>query len=481
MRTFSIPSTTLQTHKLEILVQEADLQEARDSGTLQSFLLPGLETPNSVSRVSTVRYPVHKTVVYSKGFADLPILANLEQEVVSGGRKAVVAGVADWSWDDLHHPTESTGIISPINLNEAEEAVKVFRESLENSIKYEHAWLNSGLPQVSAWLVEGTEGSSTVLKASVRRIIEVVTDSAEEAILAEELERSRQQEAAVIPLAIRNNLTNFLTGWAETAHGELRLGLDVAFNSRNWRKLAWWKLFWRIDDITSISMDVLQRSWVPESEKALIHIAGRVEQAGLGTYNASPYAATGSSRDPSSRQIGTSPPAPSISDLISEESSPLLDREPHPASFSCGTFSIGESRAELARTSIPALQASAQGLLIHSVSSTALAASLSALLYVSVSTTSLYEAGAVAAVGFVYSIRRLQVGWEKARKEWQEKVREEGRLALKRQEDEWKAVVAREKPRSDQELEQDREDKEARRFARDAVTTVREVLEEMER
>jgi hypothetical protein len=36
-------------------------------------------------------------------------------------------------------------------------------------------------------------------------------------------------------------------------------------------------------------------------------------------------------------------------------------------------------------------------------------------MYVSISTTSIYEAGAIAAFGFVYSMRRLQKKWETAR------------------------------------------------------------------
>ena len=43
----------------------------------------------------------------------------------------------------------------------------------------------------------------------------------------------------------------------------------------------------------------------------------------------------------------------------------------------------------------------------------------------------LYEAGAVAAFGLVWSLRRMQKKWETARKFWEGEVREEGRKAVR--------------------------------------------------
>ncbi len=42
-----------------------------------------------------------------------------------------------------------------------------------------------------------------------------------------------------------------------------------------------------------------------------------------------------------------------------------------------------------------------------------------------------YEAGAIAGLGVIRSLRRLQKKWETAREYWQSEVREEGRKALR--------------------------------------------------
>ncbi|KAL8684779.1 MAG: hypothetical protein Q9218_008140, partial [Villophora microphyllina] len=88
------------------------------------------------------------------------------------------------------------------------------------------------------------------------------------------------------------------------------------------------------------------------------------------------------------------------------------------------------------------LQLHAQRLLLSSLSLTALTSTLSVLVYVSTITTSLFEAGAIAALGAVVSARRLQSRWEKKTSEWQAKLREEGRVVLRDVEGGWRDAVA---------------------------------------
>ena len=52
-------------------------------------------------------------------------------------------------------------------------------------------------------------------------------------------------------------------------------------------------------------------------------------------------------------------------------------------------------------------------------------------MYFSSITTTLYEAGGVAALGIVWSLRRMQGKWETARKFWEGEVREEGRKCVR--------------------------------------------------
>jgi hypothetical protein len=52
-------------------------------------------------------------------------------------------------------------------------------------------------------------------------------------------------------------------------------------------------------------------------------------------------------------------------------------------------------------------------------------------MYISSVSTGLYECGAVAALGIVWSLRRMQGKWETARTFWEGEVREEGRKAVR--------------------------------------------------
>ncbi|KAL9612715.1 MAG: hypothetical protein Q9167_002706 [Letrouitia subvulpina] len=480
IRAYSIPSLTLQTHKLEILIQGAARQKDDNVVTVQDLLVPSLETSGSSrGRFSTVTYPVHKTILYSDSLDNLTALAPLTIDPIPDDQtRKMIRGAIDGSWEGLNHGHVARSIITPINSDRAEKAIESIRESLGNSFEYEHAWLDSGLPEISKWLLEGTETSQTVLKPSVRRIIRNIMSSADAAILAEEDEWSKRKSTVVIPVSIRDFLNGMITEWAEKAHTELRGGLAVAFNSRNWHKLAWWKLFWRADDVAYVASDVLQRSWLPESEKAIIYIAGRIEQASWeGRLKISQQSSSVHDKprlDPSARQIGTFPPPPSLSDLIPQV--PVPEQHDHPAAFIVGSSTISQARIFLADSTVPSLRLLSQQLVIHSLSTTILTSSLSTLLYISIISTSLFEAGSIAAVGLVYSLRRLQKRWETARSEWQERIVEEGRLALKQQEDEWRAVIED----GGSPIEIDEQEVEVRAKAKRAIQRVRDALTNME-
>lgn len=478
---YSIPSQTLQTHKLEILIQAAARQKDDNVITYQDLLVPSLETSGSSSgRFSTVTYPVHKTILYLDGLDNLTALAPLiVNPIPSDQTRTMIIGAIDGSWEGLNRGHGVGSIINLISLNRAAKAIDSFRDSLGNSFKYEHAWLDSCLPDISKWLLEGTEALPAVLKPSVRRIIWTIAANANAAINIEEDEWSKRKTAVVIPVSIRDFLNGLITEWAEKAHAELRGGLDVAFNTPNWRKLAWWKLFWRADDVAYVAFDVLQRSWLPECEKAIIYIAGRIEQASLeGHLKISQQSSSvydGPRFDPSTRQIGTFPPPPALSDIIPQV--PVPEQHDHPAAFVIGTSTISQARVYLADSTVPPLRLLSQQLVIHSLLTTILTSSLSALLYVSITSTSLFEAGSIAAIGLVYSLRRLQKRWETARREWQDRIAEEGRLALKQQEDEWRAVIED----GGSPVKIDEQEVEIRAKAKKAIERVRDALTNMER
>ena len=444
------------------------------------YLVPGLEMTNSsAARYSVVRYPVHKAIVFGDGFTN----PSAYSAITAAGKPEceMLKGAINTRWiDTLEH--ESNAMVVPVNIDHAEAAITTFRESLDNSVSYEHTWFSSGLPNLSAWLLHGLDTQPDSIKPSIPNLVSSLLSATELRILVSETEHLQKLASTAISPPIRTELSRLITSWSEKAHTELRDQLSLAFSSPSWHKLAWWKLPLRVDDVDMISTDVLQRSWLTSAEKELIWLVGRIEQAGLLAREPSaPTLPRPTSRNPTDQAqvqvqgaglTGLIDPASTnstfhISDLGISHS------QPQPEGLTPYPQSITIARTALSRDTVPPLQSLAQKLVLQFLSTTFLTSTLSALLYISISTTSLYEAGAIAALGAVYSARRLQKRWESARGVWMEVVKEEGRRVLRDVEGLWKVVV---EYGGSGKGRDDRDEKE-RRVARAAVERVRTALD----
>ena len=131
---------------------------------------------------------------------------------------------------------------------------------------------------------------------------------------------------------------------------------------------------------------------------------------------------------------------------------------------------IPNARMALLQTTIPPLQALAQRLVLTTLSTTSLSSALATLLYVSSASTSVFEAGAVAALGLVLSLRHMQKLWEGARSVWESRLREDGRTTLKSTEEGDSAVIRAGGIEGG--VDQDNEKREERREARERVARV---------
>lgn len=342
---------------------------------------------------------------------------------------SMLKSVIDGNWTDLQSIAEHS--LSLINLAQAESAIKSFRESLGLAAVYERAWFGSGLASVSEWFVEGLNGQVPVLKPAVRRLIEHIVDNSREAVLREVEETKKESECTTVPVSTRDSLDQAIIWWAEVAHTELRDQLGNAFVGRDWKKLQWWKLFWRVDDVSFIAADLLQRSWLVEAEKEMIWHFGRIEQAGLG--------------DPA--KLSLRPQTVVDAEARANQSSiPSLATEDAPSAHAPSTIrlwpqEISHARTQVSATTVFQLQALSQRLLLEAISIAFLTSSISAQLYFAISSTSIYEAGAIAALGFVYSLHSLQSKWSFARKQWEGSVMEEGRRVLKGVEERMRGMV----------------------------------------
>ncbi|KAL9576306.1 MAG: hypothetical protein Q9212_007215, partial [Teloschistes hypoglaucus] len=281
VRTLFVPSPILQNHRLEILIQAASEQsEDGNNGGAQMYLVPGLESPISFAgSYQTITYPVHKALVLAQGLKSTRALLSPRPGNKAGAGEEMVMAVVNTPWSSLSPAFEPLHPIKAINIDRAEEAIATFRKSLDNSFNYEHEWFDSALPQLSTWLIQGTESLPGIVKPTLRRLIETLVANIEEAIQTEEKSVIKAQASTIVPQATRDKMNAHLTNWAEAAHLELRDELDRAFGSKQWRKLAWWKLLWRIDDVTSITSDILQRSWLVDADRGILYLAGRIEEA----------------------------------------------------------------------------------------------------------------------------------------------------------------------------------------------------------
>jgi hypothetical protein len=382
---------------------------------VHTLLLPTIAIPSTATgRHTVVRYPVHKTIVCGDSVDGLlaytRLMGGAHVESTDAIRVTFNFGLRETS-------KQRSSATSCVDLERAETALDRFRQSVQNATEYGHGWTGSGVQQLLEWMSVAPMDDS--INHAVKNLIVSVLDEAIEGIASEEKRRLRDLEGSTVPEEVRQSLVKTVSAWAERAHTELRDSLDEGFTGKLWRKLVWWKLFWRVDDVGMITSSVLEKKLLPRAEKEVIWMGGKFQQAGL----------INQAID-LGRKSSHALPAQGSSDETALLSSTQL-----------WPMQIAWSRTRLLNSTIPALQALAQGLVLSSVSTTTLTSALSALMYVSTSSTTLYEACTVAAIGLIYSLRRQQKKWESARSFWEREVREEGRRALKETEESFRALA----------------------------------------
>ena len=414
-----------------------------------------------------VTYPVHKVLIYAESLGALPAIGDVQY------MGSMIQRVVDGSWSALQSSGGQAPSIIPVNLSLSEVGIDSFRKSVERSIEFEHAWFDSGMPSIATWLSEGTESSSETLKPSVRRLVELISTNISQGIQKEEDTHLQESKAKEVPKTTKDIIEQGISAWAENAHTELRDRLNSAFVSKSWSKTKWWKLFWRVDEVGFVASDILNRAWLVDAEKEMIWISGRIQQSGLLGLPKLKPPAKASKPEHVKTGLFSGPEAPTVADLLDDVEPFEPDKEEalvvHP-----WPQNISYARSALSRFTIPPLQVLSQTLTLQTVSTAFLTSTLSALVYVGVSSTSLYEAGTIAALGLVLSLRRLQKNWEGAREQWKFAVRENGREVLRREEQ-----ILRDTVKRGGEVQFDLAAVEQRRIASEALAKVQDALDEV--
>ncbi|KAL5313523.1 hypothetical protein ACEPPN_017943 [Leptodophora sp. 'Broadleaf-Isolate-01'] len=414
-----VSSPTLNGHKLEILVLEMDppTTGSGQGGFAEAVLVPTMEIPTSNSgRYTPVTTPVHRSLIVSEGILGAASVLNYPIDI---DREIIGTAV------DLKTDNAESLPFQVVDVSLATEAIRLFRESVDNALLYEKNWFASGMPEILEWIRSGTASTTGQMKDPLRKLVESLLKNVS---LAIETEQSRQLGLALsksVPSSDLLALREGLAVWAETAHTELRDELDIAFNGQRWRKLGWWKLFWRVDDVSMISSDILGQRFLTNAEKEVIYLAGCIAQAGVLKDMEVSYKPV--DEKIVEAKLGSGPQPPKIRDLV-DTPKDLINAKIKPRPW---PLHIPVTRAYLSQETIPALQALAQKLVFQTLTTSSLASAFAGLMYFSSITTTLYEAGGVAAFGIVWSLRRMQGKWETARKFWEGEVREEGRKAVR--------------------------------------------------
>ncbi|KAH8591519.1 hypothetical protein B0O99DRAFT_632256 [Bisporella sp. PMI_857] len=428
LQEFNVSSPVLNKNNLEILVLRAELpeQSASQHGTIffENAVVPTLDIPTSSGgRYSPIRVPVHKSLLVTSGWAGMNKLTSHTTRT----NRDIIEGVVDIE----SPPFDILSAQAPfqiVDIAKGDTSLQTFRNSVTKSWDQNNGWWESNLPSLSKWLAFGTAPTDSGIKEPVRKLIESVVENASSSIKTEHARQvSIALSAKITPQKV-DNLRLALADWSEQAHSELRDQLDIAFHGHRWRKLGWWKLFWRVDDVSMITSDILQQRLLTEAEKEVIFLTGRFREAGAfnGSFRvkSSNWAWTKSSRAENIGEAG--PPPPTFKELQGIPEDNIFKESEHKP----WPIFIQHARSALALTSIPALQALAQRLVLQTLSTSSVFSALASLLYAQGSGT-IYEVGAIAALGVVFSLRRMQGKWETARSFWEGEVREEGRKALR--------------------------------------------------
>jgi hypothetical protein len=438
VKTMMVPSRYLDQHKLEILITPLNASGVDSSQDLQALedaiVVPSLTTPNTTGgRVGFVRYPVHKSIVVAEGITGALAYGKFPSSLADS---KLISAAVDLPF--VHLPldkVERQPADPAINIELATHALELFRSNMANGAQFNDEWQSSRLPALSEWIVGPKTISPSGMDQAVEDLIASVITSVSSAVKRADVVGTAAVTAARVPNVKRTELQAAVAEWSAASHQDLQMNLDTAFaSSASWRRTVWWRLFWRIDDVSISASDVLRQRWLTEAEQRLAFLSGRISEAGLATAEQLKQPANRYGLD----EAGTSTSGilPQMPSMLSTTYQWSLTDAPWPQTITL-------SRVFMLNTLVPALHRKAQALLLSTLSTIAGSTALAAWFYVATSGVALYESGAILSLGLVWSLRRLQKKWEAERSGFASAVREDARRVLGEVEQHLRGLIRR--------------------------------------
>lgn len=460
-----IPSTRLKAWNIEILITGFNASGYQTVDTMdgaaeheESILVPPITMPNSSGgRVGFVRYPVHKALLVSEGVGGAVELGRLpallaDDKLISAALNLPLRG----------NTGEKDSKLKAISIELAEPALESLRRDYRaNGAVYSSQWQQSNLASVARWLSEASQHSSEgkPLKPAVEALLTSLLARSTNLVSTAETEVDSISD--VVPSSKRTALQSTISSWSEEAHRDLQLNLNAALVSPAWRRTSWWRLFWRIDEVSMSANDVLRRGWLVDAEQSLAFLSGRILEAGLASEedlkndsNINTEEAKllpGVSKEEFDQyKAANAPSAPtqkieSLANLMEfpvkvarmkdEGGLDVFFDPPWPQT-------IHLAREQMLHQLVPSMHLKAQALLVTSLSTVGGSGALAGWLWVASGGVALYEAGAIAALGFVWALRRLQTKWSQERQTFTDTAREDARRVLAEVEGKLRRLVA---------------------------------------
>ncbi|KAJ9617292.1 hypothetical protein H2200_001013 [Cladophialophora chaetospira] len=480
-----VPSNVLDRNNIEILVSSissprtGELLQAAQTVTSDAFLSPTVGTPTAASgRQVAIAQPVHSCILVTKGLDELILAAELLASTnftALEDRESVRVVV------NLEDTKEKTlGQVIVVDATSAEEGLAAIRRSLAEATDYEHKWVGSGMPSLSSWFTLASAARSEgKLPAPIQALIFSLLATATSNLQVQASLEARSNDARVLSLASRSNLDEAIEEFSRNAHQELQSGLASAWDSRNWRKLAWYKLFWRVDDVGLIITDLVTNAWLPSTERAVYELSGRLSQAGITPVEAQPpqpaLVAEAEPRPVLQAQvdIATDPPVQPV--LVNTTGTTEVKMASISQSLALSS-SISRTRSQQMSHAIAELTSTAQQIVLKTASLAGLSGGLSLLTYLSITPGSLYEAGTIAALGTAFALWRMQGDWQRATKWLEESLYEEGKSVIKKIVGRMRALVE-----DSSRVIEDEVEVQSRRQAEDAVLRAKEELARLQK
>ncbi|KAI5365323.1 hypothetical protein Slin15195_G048570 [Septoria linicola] len=506
VRELRVPSPLLRRAGVEVLVTGLNSSHAargeNQDGIEDSVLVPALTIPGAGGRVGFVRYPVHKAVIVSEGVSGAVELGRLPRGLADGRMISSALSLPLRRGDGVAKRDEEGGVV---DVGLAEHALALFRENRANGAVFSREWQESRVGNVSTWMSENAKVDEKAdgLKPAVKDLVEALLERTEATVEAAESAAQSRHASRTMPDAKRTALREAIATWARDAHHDLQTNLASAFLGPAWRRTTWWRLFWRIDEVSISAADVLRRGWLVEAEQNLAFLSGRLLEAGVATENQ----LRGISQPINSSETSTQTDAPAeesqtlldprtekeMSDYDAVQQGILKDGRPEtvaelmqlPPLLSKireetglnALFNppwpqtVNLAREQILHELVPALHAKAQRLMLASLSTIGGSSALGVWLWVASGGVALYESGAIAALGFVWALRILQKKYGREREVFAGEIREDARRVLADVESRLVGIVER-----GGRVEMRMEDAQERQAARKVVQAVRQTL-----